>query len=63
MIILKEMERREIELLAKVCNQNNIPLRLAKDLLKTAKKLSYENVTSGARIKEYEEIIHMHTNK
>ena len=57
------MEKREIELLAKVCNQNNIPLRLAKDLLKSAKKLSYENVTSGARIKEYEEIIHMHTNK
>jgi len=57
---LKEIKRRELELLARVCNKNNVPLKLAKDLLKTAEKLSYENVSQGARIKEYQELIDFH---
>lgn len=56
------MERRELELLAKICNRNNVPLKLAKDLLKTSKKLSYENISASARMREYEEIINIHTN-
>ncbi|KKK39222.1 hypothetical protein WQ57_05520 [Mesobacillus campisalis] len=58
---MKQIEKRELELLAKICNQNNIPLKLAKELLKTSKKLSYENVTAGARIKEYEELINIYS--
>ncbi len=58
---LKEMERRELEVLAKICNNNNIQLKLAKDLLKTSKRLSYENYSTGARTKEYEEIIRIYT--
>ena len=57
---MKEIKRRELELLARVCNKNNVPLKLAKDLLKTAEKLSYENVSQGARIKEYQELIDFH---
>lgn len=57
---MKEIKRREIELLAKVCNQHNVPLKLAKDLIKSAEKLSYENVSQGARIKEYQDLIDFH---
>ena len=59
-LFMKEMERRELELLAKVCYKNEIPLKLAKDLIKTAKKLSYENATNGARMMEYDELIRIH---
>jgi hypothetical protein len=57
---MKEIRRRELELLAKVCNNNNVPLKLAKDLIKAAGKLSYDNTTQGARIKEYQELIDFH---
>lgn len=63
MITLKEIKRREIELLAKKCLNNNIPLKLAKDLLKTAGKLSYENQTQRSRVKEYQELIYFHSKK
>lgn len=59
-IWMKEIKRREIELLAKICYQNNLPLKLAKDLLKEAEKLSYENVSQGGRIKEYQDLINFH---
>jgi hypothetical protein len=57
---MKEIKRREIELLAKVCHQNEIPLKLAKDLIKSAENLTYENVSQGARIKEYKDLIDFH---
>jgi hypothetical protein len=57
---MKEIKRRELELLAKICNQKNVPLKLAKDLISSAEKLSYENVSQGARIKEYQELIDFH---
>ena len=62
-IIMKEMEKREIELLADLCIKNNIPIKLARDLLNTAKKFSYENVSDGARLKEYEEFIEIYMQK
>ncbi|MFD0824423.1 DNA modification system-associated small protein [Neobacillus sp. M.A.Huq-85] len=57
---MKEIRRREIELLAKICYENNFHLKLAKDLIKVAERLSYENVSQGARIKEYQELIDFH---
>jgi hypothetical protein len=57
---MKEIKRRELELLAKVCNQNDVPLKLAKDLIKASEKFSYENVSTGARIKEYQNLIDFH---
>jgi hypothetical protein len=56
-IHLKEIKRRELELLAKICYQNNIPLKLAKELIRSAERLSYENVSQSARINEYQELI------
>jgi hypothetical protein len=57
---MKEIKRREIELLAKICYQNNLSLKLAKNLIKEAEKLSYENVSQGGRIKEYQDLINFH---
>ncbi|WP_077622432.1 DNA modification system-associated small protein [Sediminibacillus massiliensis] len=58
---MKEIKRREIELLAKKCIEHDIPLKLAKDLLRTAEELSYQNHSQGARIKEYQELIDFHS--
>lgn len=58
---MKEIKRRETELLAGKCIENGVPLKLAKDLLKSAKKLSYENQSKGARVKEYHELIYFHS--
>jgi hypothetical protein len=57
---MKEMKIRELNLLAKICDQNDISLKLARELLRSAKKLSYENVTQGARVKEYQDLIEFH---
>ncbi|MGD6943925.1 DNA modification system-associated small protein [Cytobacillus gottheilii] len=54
---MNEIKRREIELLAKVCYKNDVHLKLAKELIKAAQKHSYENVSQGARLNEYEELI------
>lgn len=54
---MKEIKRRELELLAKICNQNNVPLKLARELIKTSTKFSYENVSLGNRLNEYENLI------
>lgn len=58
---MNKIKRREIEILVKVCKQNDIPLKLAKTLLKTAKSLSYENHTQTARQKEYQNLINFYT--
>ncbi|WP_102345884.1 DNA modification system-associated small protein [Bacillus sp. Marseille-P3661] len=54
---MKEIKKREIELLAKVCNQNNISLKLAREIIRASEKFSYENVSQGNRINEYQELI------
>ncbi|MCJ7989289.1 DNA modification system-associated small protein [Priestia sp. YIM B13446] len=58
---MKEVKRRELELLAKVCKQNDIPLKLASQLIRSAEKLSYENVSQSVRTKEYQDLIDFHT--
>ncbi|WP_188207543.1 DNA modification system-associated small protein [Alkalibacillus aidingensis] len=60
---MKEIERREIEILANICYKNDVPLKLGKDLLKTAKNLSYENHSDRARVKEYQDLIYFHSKK
>lgn len=54
---MNKVNKRELELLASVCLKNDVPLKLAKELIKASEKHSYENVTPGARISEYEELI------
>lgn len=58
---MKEVKRRELELLARVCKQNDIPLKLASQLIHSAEKLSYENVSQSVRTKEYQDLIDFHT--
>jgi hypothetical protein len=60
---MKEINRRETELLAKVCNENGIPLKLARDLIKAAESYSYRNVSAGERNKEYLDLINYNFNK
>ena len=60
---MNDIKKRELELLARVCNKNDIPLKLAKELIKAANKHSYENVSQGARISDYEELIKYFTKQ
>ncbi|OAT86011.1 hypothetical protein A6P54_17855 [Bacillus sp. MKU004] len=57
---MKEMQRREIEIMSKVCNRNNVPPKLGRLLVKLAKDESYENNSQPARIKEYQSLIDFH---
>ncbi|MBM7691633.1 hypothetical protein JOC77_001040 [Peribacillus deserti] len=54
---MKDNRKRELEVLNRVCKQNDIPIKLASELLKAAKKFSYENVPNGTRITEYQDLI------
>lgn len=54
---MNKIQKREIELLVKISKKHNVPLKLMKSLLKTAKSFSYENQTSTARINEYQNLI------
>lgn len=60
---MNEIRKKEVELLAKLTYENDVPLKLAKDLLKTAEKLSYENHNNRGRVKEYQDLILFHANK
>lgn len=50
MLTLKEKENI---LLKNACNEFDIPVKLLKDLLKSAKIYSYENKSSSVRKKDY----------
>ncbi|MGE1102039.1 DNA modification system-associated small protein [Peribacillus simplex] len=58
---MKDIKKREIELLAKICKHNDIPFKLATELISTSQKFSYENVSSSKRVNEYQEIIDYHS--
>ncbi|MFK4997012.1 DNA modification system-associated small protein [Bacillus sp. N9] len=60
---MKEIRRREIELLAKVCHRHDVSTKLVKELIRSAEKFSYENVTQKARISEYDSLIKHLINK
>lgn len=54
---MKEIKRREHELIAKLCYENNLNIDLLNTLFKQAEKFSYETQTLGARKKEYIDLI------
>ena len=58
---MKKSKIRELELLRTVCKQHDVPLKLAQDLIKSAKKYSYENVSQGTRVKDLQELIEFHS--
>jgi hypothetical protein len=54
---MKEIKRIEKELITELCKENDLNIDLVDRLFKEAKRLSYENVTLGARKKEYLDLI------
>lgn len=60
---MKEIRRKELELLEKICKQNNVSLKLAREVIKTSRKFSYENVSKGNRLNEYEKLIDYYSNE
>jgi hypothetical protein len=60
---MKEIKRRESELLVKVCKKNDVPRKLIYSLIDTAKEELYENNTQSQRIKKYQNLIDFHYNK
>jgi hypothetical protein len=56
-LVMNEIKKREHELMVSLCEENNLNIELVKKLLKEAEKFSYETKTSGARKKEYLNLI------
>ena len=50
---MDKLKEKELELLSKICKENDLPIKSLHQLLKTAEKFSYENASAGARKKEY----------
>ncbi|TYO68703.1 hypothetical protein QU593_18480 [Rossellomorea marisflavi] len=57
---MKDLKRREIELMSKVCARNGVPPKLGRMLVKLAEKEAYENNSQTFRIKEYQSLINLH---
>jgi len=54
---------KEINLLAGIAYEEDVPLKLAKDLLKVANDLNYETNNQRERVKKYRDLISFHSNK
>ncbi|WP_419883516.1 DNA modification system-associated small protein [Peribacillus sp. B-H-3] len=54
---MKDNKKRELEVLNRVCTQNDISVKLVSELIRAAKKFSYENVSDGTRVTEYQDLI------
>lgn len=54
---MKEIKRRELELLVNTCKKHNLPFKMVNTLLKTAEKNTYENKPSSIRKKELLDLI------
>ncbi|KPL57690.1 hypothetical protein CN378_17960 [Bacillus sp. AFS015802] len=57
---MKDMKRRETELMSKVCTRNNVPPKLGRLLVKLSEREAYENNSQQTRIKEYQSLIDFH---
>ena len=52
---MNDTKKRELELLVSICEKNKISPKLAQNLIQSAKRFSYENVSQGMRLKELQE--------
>lgn len=52
-----QLQEKELEILGKICKENNLSIKSVYNLLKTAEKFSYENISPAARKKEYLDLI------
>lgn len=51
------MKEKELQVLSKLCRENNLPMKMVNELLKSANKFSYENTTDAVRLKDYTGLI------
>ncbi|WP_369293395.1 DNA modification system-associated small protein [Alkalihalophilus pseudofirmus] len=60
---MKEIKKRESELLSSICEKYNLSQDLLNKLLKTSEINSYENKPSRLRKKELIDLINFHSKK
>jgi len=58
---MNDTKKRELELLVSICEKNKISPKLAQNLIQSAKRFSYENVSQGMRLKELQELIEFYS--
>ncbi|MGO4890408.1 DNA modification system-associated small protein [Anaerobacillus sp. MEB173] len=57
---MNKIRLQEKALLEKICNENNLSVKLVSELIKSAEKFSYENISLNVRIKEYLDLINFY---
>lgn len=60
---MRNIKEEETKILAEICRNNDLPVKIVQLLLKSAKQFSYENISASARKKEYLEIINYYSNQ
>lgn len=60
---MKSLKEQELELLASVAKENDLPIKMLHQFLKTSEKFSYENLSDGARKKEYIDLISFYSKR
>ncbi|XZF74901.1 DNA modification system-associated small protein [Bacillus sp. AL-1R] len=60
---MTEIKKQSDLLLESLCKENDIPKKLILELFKSAKNHSYENLTQGARKKNYTDLIEFYIKK
>lgn len=58
---MRKMKEKELQLLSKLCRENNLPMKVVNELLNSANKFSYENTTEAVRLKDYTGLIDYYT--
>ena len=58
---MSNRKTKELELLAKICKENDVSFKMANSLIKSAVKYSYENVTQGTRTNDYQQLIEFYS--
>jgi len=54
---MDKLKEKELEILSNICKDNDLSIKSLHQLLKTAEKFSYENISPAARKKEYFDLI------
>ncbi|KIV56077.1 hypothetical protein AM501_20615 [Aneurinibacillus migulanus] len=58
---MNKLKKKKLDILEKICNENELPMKMVQQLLKSAEKFSYENVSLNTRKKEYTDLIDFYT--
>lgn len=55
--MMNKLKEQELEILSKICKDHDLSIKSVHQLLKSAEKFSYENISPSARKKEYLDLI------